>query len=50
MPVTTREGDLCSMSSTIVRGEGEATLKDTGENTMQSKIAVLLQDSEEKSD
>ncbi len=43
MPVTMTVGDVPKMGSTVVRGEVEATVQDTGMNTFFGKTAALIQ-------
>jgi H+-transporting ATPase len=47
MAVTMYAGDSCKMGSTVYRGEVEAVVEHTGENTFFGKTASLLQTSDE---
>jgi len=49
LPVTFYKGDSVKMGSTVVRGEVEATVEFTGENTFFGKTASLLQETHERS-
>ncbi len=49
MPVTMKAGDVPKMGSTVVRGEVEATVQDTGMNTFFGKTAALIQSVDEQS-
>jgi cation transport ATPase len=43
LPVTLKKGMSAQMGSTAVRGEVNATVKDTGKNTFFGRTAMLLQ-------
>ncbi len=49
MPVTMKAGDVPKMGSTVVRGEVEATVQDTGMHTFLGKTAALIQSVDEQS-
>mmetsp|Transcript_8467 Transcript_8467/g.18971 ORF Transcript_8467/g.18971 Transcript_8467/m.18971 type:complete len:823 (+) Transcript_8467:274-2742(+) len=49
LPVTFYKGDCCKMGSTVVRGEVNATIEFTGEDTFFGKTASLLQHRDEHS-
>ncbi len=49
LPVNMKAGDVPKMGSTIVRGEVEATVQDTGMNTLFGKTAALIQSVDERS-